>query len=461
LLVIGIMTGNSLDGVDAVLSKFSADGNISDIAGHSVKNSETLTDALRALRDIVQDSGGNTAAAEKKVNIQKIHTEYLASILDCIQALVTKAKKSLSDVDLIGFPGQTCAHFPKSLAGEKGIASTYTVQFGDGQELSDMTGVPVVCDFRSDDLMAGGEGAPLAPVHHEHLAKQVRKYIPMAFCNAGNTGNISLISIDKNSGKEITLGWDSGPFNHFPDLLMRMEKNESCDFDGKLGLAGKVVPELIKAQFEKSALMKNGENYFFKKAPKSSDPGWYDFIPELQNKSMVFNDRLRSAEYFSVYILFHSLSLIPRNIKLPGHLALCGGGWKNPVTKLHLEALIRGDHQISPVLDEHKLLFSELLSNHTFEANSSSFYGFDGDLMEARVFADAAVCRIKGEPFSRPDITGAEKSCVLGLLKFPDKDSSKTSEMLKNWIKNFKTNLTGSSEPTPTKWSRASAGWRK
>lgn len=106
------------------------------------------------------------------------------------------------------FPWSDLRSFPPSIAGGE---PAYTVQVGNAGLLADLTGIPVICDFRSDDIMAGGEGAPLAPVHNLHIAGDLRNkgVFPVAFCNAGNTGNISVITEDKD-GKNVVRGWESG-----------------------------------------------------------------------------------------------------------------------------------------------------------------------------------------------------------------------------------------------------------
>ena len=190
------MTGNSLDGADLVLTRFGRDdGAMVDLATHSVPFPEDLKDDLRAVRAAVNAAEGwvdqavadlGSAAFDRTLGR---YTTLLAGAVADLRGLAG------ADVDLIGLHGQTCAHRPPSIAGAGGA---YTVQLGDGQGLADRTGITVVDDFRSDDLMAGGEGAPLAPMHHRHLAEvaRARGRFPIAFCNGGNTGNVSVISVD-------------------------------------------------------------------------------------------------------------------------------------------------------------------------------------------------------------------------------------------------------------------------
>ena len=208
LLVVGLMTGNSLDGVDAVLTRFGSNGEIVDLCSHSISMPEDIRNHLIVLRASVARAQGVMERAVEDFDrahtasfddVQSAYTKLLAQVVRELQEKAKDILKSAGPIDLIGSHGQTCGHVPPSVAdtGDRANdrAIVYTVQIGDPQQLADVTGITVVADFRSDDIMNGGEGAPLAPIHHLHLAKerQARGELPIAFCNAGNTGNISIV----------------------------------------------------------------------------------------------------------------------------------------------------------------------------------------------------------------------------------------------------------------------------
>jgi anhydro-N-acetylmuramic acid kinase len=475
LNIIGIMTGNSLDAADLVLTKFAEDGTQTDLLTHSLKSPEKLKDLLRWVRTEINEAKGDVALVASKyqtgeMNFQNICDEYINFIAEAVNELVHKAKEKDASlkIDLIGFHGQTCSHCPPSIAKTKDKNALYTVQIGDGQKLADLTGISVIYDFRSDDLMNLGEAAPLAPIHHQHLAEQTRKkgQFPIAFCNAGNTGNITIITEDKMTKELQVRGWDTGPFNNFPDKLMHAEKSKDCDENGDYGKLGKVNLELLSKLFHNSVLTKEGENFLLKTPPRSSDPEWYKIIPELTSSSVSFEDRLRTAEYFSAYIYYHTLSFIDNNLLMPCHFAVCGGGWKNPISYDHFKGLVAGDFINNPVLAEHQELFSSInnrmkQSSNSISCDFSEAYGFDGTAMEARIFADAAFCRLKGEPFSLPSTTGATKPTVAGIIRYPNKDINKASSNISDMIKKYNSeNLTlEKPEVFDSRWSRASAGW--
>ena len=444
LVSIGVNTGNSLDAADVVLTKFGADGSITDLDALSEPMPARLADCLRSFRGAVVDSNGDMEAAINRYqeraakaklavsSFDQLVVSYTQYVSAAVKRLIEKAKspsgKSL-EIDLIGFHGQTCAHQPPSIARQG--ASTYTLQIGDGQLLANETGIAVVYDFRSDDLMNGGEAAPLAPMHHEHLARHLKDAgrFPIAFCNAGNTGNISVITegADKNI---VVFGWDAGPFNDYPDKLMQIQRSEPWDVDGKTGCLGKVSETLLKVLFDNGAVTDHGENYLLQAPPKSSDPQWYRLLPELMGEKNVgasplsFEDRVRTAEYFAAYVLFFSLRWIEDDMLIPTCFALCGGGWNNPIARGHFEQLLRGKLEANIVLPEHKELFAQIAkrlhrTGRPIEVAMSDDFGFSGQYMEARLFADAAVKRIMGEPFSRPETTGCRTPTVLGIIRFP------------------------------------------
>lgn len=521
LLAIGVMTGNSLDGVDVVLTRFDKDGSIADLRAHSLASPPELTRKLRAVRETINTAGGVMADAVKQFDIEQsglhgtfddAHKQYIDFVGQGVRQLIDLARhdKSLSEkydldnIDVIGFHGQTCAHFPPSIARTKDPDAVYTCQIGDGQMLADITGIPVVYDFRSDDLMAGGEAAPLAPVHHQHLAQQLKKRsrFPVAFCNAGNTSNITVVSVTGDGGALTVMGWDAGPFNNYPDRLVQAERNDSCDIDGRYGGGGTVDEKLLARLFQTAVITHDGRNFLLEPPPKSSDPQWYKLIPELTGEAenkLPFEVRVRTAEYFSAYILAYGLSMVPEHIIMPSNYALCGGGWKNPISRAHFAGLLQGDFEKNPVLPEHRAVFAKLRDRlqHDGPISSSASgpssqeddaqgvcegaspglvtkpvarrlivdlsedFGFDGTAMEARIFADAAVCRVMGKPFTHPSTTGVKRDTVCGIIRYPGGDSGRASQTLRAWIRYYGSERATEDRPAifDGRWSRASAGW--
>lgn len=472
-----------MDAVDLVLTRFAADGSMQDLLTHSEAFPQALAQQIRELRSALDDSNGSIGLAETAFNksvggthaLSQLHDNYLECVSEGVEALLRKAQSlnivnSKGEIDIVGFHGQTCGHCPPSIARKKST-TPYTIQLGDGQKLADRIGITVAYDFRSDDIMAGGEGAPLAPVHHQHLAEDTKKrgYFPIAFVNGGNTANLSVISCESNSGASRVMGWDAGPFNHFPDMLARQEGNATHDKNGAIGAQGKVNTALLRLLFDGAAITSDGRNFFTLPPPKSSDPQWYRFPPELAGQAPVggeplgLPDRMRTAEYLAAYAVMFSLTLLPDQLVLPKHFGLCGGGWENPVIAEHFRGLLHGRFDLNPVLPEHQAAFrrvSDVLKG-SVQCRPSLDYGFDGGAMEARIFADAAVCLVKGIPFTLPSTTGVQAPCVCGVLRYPDGDMHRASAALQQVIAASRRDPSQSSHRfIDTRFNRAIPGWR-
>ncbi len=436
ILTIGVMTGNSLDAVDTVATKFCNNGSIEDVGSFSLDYPESLKTDFTDVR----------AGRKQPLEVLPAYMHTVGKAIQSLLAELEKAGIKKETIAAIGFAGQTIGHNPPSVVGHE---NAYTLQLGDGQNLADILDIPVIFDFRSDDIMNGGEGAPLAPVHHMHLAKKLNT--TAIFLNAGNTGNVSASDGDK------VYGWDSGPFNHYPDYLMRKYKSLAFDKEGEEGAKGTLRQNLLAELFYKAAIIKNGTNFMEISPPKSADTSWY---APIENFSCGYNfaDILHTAEYFSAYGLFYSLGFLPANFPKVQKILTFGGGWNNQVSRNTFNDLIL-DRAF--VLPEHRERFAEIRKRLVkgIIPESASVYGFDSRYMEARIFADLARCRITGEPFSYPETTGCRKPCYAGIIRFPK--TGKTY-LLNELLDFYQTgDLTpDTNEESPLYLSRAAKGWR-
>lgn len=426
---IGIMTGNSLDAVDVVITDFN-DNRINDVGSFSLPVPQAMAAEFRLLKQALQTAGGDiaTICRQNETRFAKLHDDYIQLVAKAVNQAIKQNGFKPDDIDIIGFHGQTCAHCPPSITKE----NPYTLQIGSGQMLADLTGIRVAYDFRSDDLMNGGEAAPLAPVHNRHLAVSLKAkgVFPVAFCNGGNTGNISIISTTP-AGIVKTLGWDTGPFNHFIDELVRREKNEPCDFNGKYGLRGTIDFDLLRELFARAAVTEKGGNFLLQTPPKSSDPAWYRLPAAATNEKISFNNRIRTLEFFSAYIFAYSLRFIPENITFPRYFLTFGGGWNNPVITADFHNILTGKAETLP---EHRPVFASVC-RPDITVTPSDTYGFSGRFMEARIFADMACCLLRREPFSYPETTGCRTPTIAGIIAIPGGNDNRL-------------------------WSRAAFGWQ-
>ena len=425
---IGIMTGNSLDAADLVLTDFVKD-TIRDIRAFTRPYPPELSERIRQLRRLVRETGSDMKVLRVNADFLAAINQYTVFIAETVIQFISVNKLSTAQIRAIGFHGQTLDHFPPSVAGTE---QPYTLQIGNAQLLADLTNIPVVFDFRSDDIFSGGEGAPLAPMHNRHLADSLfpGQNGTVAFCNAGNTANIALINNDTDK----VLGWDAGPFNHFPDMLARRFWNANCDYNGTIGKTGKIRKEIVEQFYLFSAADKQQNNFYELPPPKSSDPQWYQLPSSLPGEYNL-KDVLRSAEYFSAYNLALSLRFVPKDMPLPERILLFGGGWHNPLSLADFKMILQ-EKTLPVVLDSHQKIFSDIFARCKTapQIDFSDAFGISGQYMEARIFADLARCYFEKIPFCYPKITGCRQPTVCGICCRPgDNDKHLWSRAAKGW----------------------------
>ena len=210
LRVLGTMSGTSLDGVDVAVIE--TDGiTISGFGAHGYR--PYAEDERALLRAALGRWPGEAGVADAADLVERAHIEAMAPYAD--------------EVALAGFHGQTLAHEP---------AGRGTHQAGDGRRLAQVLGIPLVWDFRSADVRAGGQGAPLAPAYHFALAKWIGADQPLAFLNLGGVGNVTWIDPRKAAPEEpgALLAFDTGPANAPIDDLMQSRRGLPRDADGAL-----------------------------------------------------------------------------------------------------------------------------------------------------------------------------------------------------------------------------------
>ncbi len=354
-LYIGLMSGTSLDGVDGVLTAF--DGRL-----HAayLPFPDTLRGALMAL----QQPGAD-----------EIHRESLAArelaqlYADCVQRLLADAGVPASAVRAIGAHGQTIRHHP---------AQGYTRQINQPALLAELTGVDVIADFRSRDIAAGGQGAPLVPAFHQAVFGS-----PTAVRVVANIGGISNISVLEPGGR--VLGYDTGPGNVLMDFWAAQHLGTPCDLNGDWAAAGKVDAALL------SRLM--AEPYLALPAPKSTgrdlfNPAW------LESRLAGFAGR-PPADVQATLTAFTARSLaeaIRRDAPDSEAVYVCGGGALNACLMRMLQ-----DELGKPVL-------------------STAALGIAPNHVEAIAFAWLAARFYERLPGNLPAVTGALGPRILGAL---------------------------------------------
>ena len=354
----GAMSGTSLDGVDVAV--LVTDGHVIDSFGRTAYRpySDQERQVLRAALGKWPGQAGVDAAA------------------DVMQAAHVEVLRDFSEAELIGFHGQTLAHDP---------AGRGTHQAGDGAALAHDLGVPVIWDFRSNDVELGGQGAPLAPFFHFACAKWIGAPGPVAFLNLGGVGNITWIDPTKARPEEegALLAFDTGPANAPLNDLMQERLGQPFDKDGALASKGKVVDGALELFLE--------EGYFLKVPPKSLDRDDFSLMLDLV-RELADADAAATMTAMAAAAVMQGMQYCPRP---PTQLYVTGGGRLNPVMMQMLRAGL--DCPVSPIED----------------------VGLDGDMLEAQAFAYLAVRVLNGLPTSCPGTTGVRAAVGGGILSKP------------------------------------------
>ncbi|TVQ83268.1 MAG: anhydro-N-acetylmuramic acid kinase [Micavibrio sp.] len=358
---IGMMSGTSMDGLDVALIR--TDGRqLVKALGHTIVPYED--DFRKLMRSVLKERDPERIAA-----VEQAFTQMHAL---AVETLLLKTGMEMSDIHVIGMHGQTVVHEP-----EKGK----TWQIGDGAVLAEMTGVPVVYDFRSTDMAAGGQGAPLVPVYHEALAAKLEK--PVVFLNIGGVANITWID-----GRGSLLSCDTGPGNAMIDDWLLEKTGRAYDKDGSAAAAGKTDQKALET------LM--AHPFFTMPPPKSLDRDAFDPAPV---SGLSIEDGAATLAAFTVESIAKIGTLLPEK---PKQFLVCGGGRHN--THLMQQLSERLGISVRPVED----------------------IGVNGDILEAEAFAYMAVRRMCDLPISFPGTTGVPQPLTGGVLSLPKDGESAT-----------------------------------
>lgn len=353
--VIGLMSGTSMDAIDVAWLRTDGEQLIEQgPAGEFAY----LPQEREAVRKVL---GSRHPSDEAVKAVTDAHIRAVAAFLQVHPQLQ-------SGLELIGFHGQTTFHDP---------AKHVTVQIGSAQRIADHFRVPVVHDFRSADVAAGGEGAPFAPLYHQALAVTLEK--PLAVLNLGGVGNVTWMN-----GEEI-LAFDTGPASAMIDDWMLREAGKPLDHNGETARQGNVDSVRVRNWMS--------SDYFAKKPPKSLDRN--DFEADVAGMSVA--DGAATLLEFTV----ESVSLAREHMPAsPLFWIVTGGGRKNVYLMERLRQVL--GVQLEPV-----------------EAA-----GWNGDALEAQCFAWLAVRSRRGLPLSLPATTGVPEPMTGGRTALADNAGS-------------------------------------
>ncbi len=354
-LSIGMMSGTSLDGIDVAALHTDGKNYIQSGAHQSFAyrpEERTILfaalEAAQSLPDAVAPRGDIIAQADELIT--RRHG-------DVLKLFLTENSINAADVNMLGFHGQTLRHEPEA---------GWTLQIGQAERLAATTGINVVSDFRSADMVAGGQGAPLAPLYHAALAAQGKAQKPLAVVNIGGVANITFLGHDG-----AILGFDTGTGNALLDDWVREHTDQPYDKDGHLAQSGTVAVDKLTALLV--------HPYFDRSPPKSLDRNTFS-AASLVGLSAA--DGAATLTAFTAHAIARAMAHLPEK---PAHWIICGGGRHNLALRA---ALVEALGQ--PVTPAEKA-------------------GWPGDEMEAQAFAWLAVRVRLGLPTSLPEITGCHQ----------------------------------------------------
>lgn len=352
-LAIGVISGTSADGIDVAALRGSGTAVSQTLGGLTVPYAPDLRDDLLALM--------RTPEQVHDRDLSRIEARVTAAHVRAVEAFLQTADIARDAVDVVGFHGQTVLHQP---------AIGYSRQLFDGAAAASALQMPVIADFRAADLAAGGEGAPLAPVYHRALAAGLP--LPQVILNLGGIGNLTFIA----DGTDL-IAFDTGPANALLDDWVKASGAGDFDHDGALAAAGSVDHDVLTALLD---------NHFFDRTPpKSLDR--YDIAPTALYQHLSLTAGAATLTAFSAAAVARGLALLPAS---PNAIWVCGGGRLNPV------------------------LMTAIADATGIPTESVDALGWDGDLLEAELFAFLALRHLEQLPLSYPSTTGVSVASLGG-----------------------------------------------
>lgn len=360
MYIVGMMSGTSLDGVDAVLAKYH-DGD--DARWGIVAHAET--DIPPALRQTLYQLNF-PRQVDNELHTAKIAEQQLTACYgEAYRALLAKTTVAPEAIEAIAAHGQTIRHAPND-------DFPYTLQLLNGALLSHLTQQTVVCDFRSKDVAAGGQGAPFAPLFHRELFAQ---HAPFVVVNIGGISNMSLITDEKSSG------FDCGPGNCLLDEWVEKHCHQPFDKDAAWARQGRILPELLAHLLQ--------DDYFRKQPPKSTGRDYFHqrwLTPFLQGNET-------PADVMRTLVKLTAVAIADCVPATATAVVVVGGGAKNPLLLADMRELL--PHQ---------------------SVIRSEDFSIDAQHVEALGFAMLGRATLLREPLDTRAVTGAQNPLVLGAI---------------------------------------------
>lgn len=359
VLYIGLLSGTSMDGIDAA---------VVDVQNHQLIAGITQkyrTETIKRLHALMQ--APHAPFAHYMELNHYIGKDFAAAVALLLKSAQLKPK----DIKAIGSHGQTIIHSPLS-------DIPYTLQLGCAHTIAEESKITVVADFRTRDLVVGGQGAPLAPLYHQALFHQEK--LPLVVVNIGGIANISYLKADGT-----VLGFDTGPGNCLMDAWIAKQQGKAYDTHGAWAQEGQLECDLLKQLLQ--------DSFFQKPYPKSLDKSYFSLAwlaPYIAKRSYKDSDIQTTITHLTALSIAQSIQSLDGEVQ---SVYVCGGGAHNR----YLMTLI-------------KLYLGAIFVDTTLHHKR------DPDFIEAMLFAWLASKTINQEAVDLSHITGAKRKAILGVI---------------------------------------------
>tara|TARA_B100001063_G_scaffold187563_1_gene177843 strand:- start:384 stop:1526 length:1143 start_codon:yes stop_codon:yes gene_type:complete len=369
---LGLMSGTSMDGVDASIIKSDGADQFTNIYDEYYEFDTKIYKNLIELRKLIFTHEHLNNFSKEINDLERELTLFHNTIINEISS------KYNGNIDIIGFHGQTIFHNPQK---------QITRQLGDGNLLSQLSKKIVIYDFRKNDLLNKGQGAPLTPIYHYLLSDNIRKKFndKFSFINIGGISNITIIKEYTDSSNKKIEAFDIGPGNCLIDEWIRKNSNLKYDKDGLIGQSGKINRLILNHAIDNFNILSYEQSLDVK-----------DFDTNFA-KGLSLEDGCATVTNFTAYLISEGLkSLNRKNKKMFNKYLMCGGGRKNKF----LVSLIN-----QYLENENNIILKQI-----------DDYNFNGDFIESQAFGYLAIRSYLGLPISFPSTTRCQSPSTGGII---------------------------------------------
>ena len=370
---IGLMSGTSMDGVDASLLRSDGCNQLINVLDEYFEYNENLHHELIELRNLIININDLEQHSSRLNELEREITIFHSKIVNEI------SNKYEDQIDFIGFHGQTIFHSPELKISK---------QLGDGRLMSQLVKKKVIYDFRQEDIANKGQGAPLTPIFHNLLSKRINEKhqinFPICFLNIGGISNITKIIKNDENLEENLEAFDAGPGNCMIDEWVRKNSKNNFDENGSVAKSGKINQLILNQVID---------NFKIDNFDKSLDVKDFDISFA---RGLSLEDGCATITNFTAYLIAKGIEYANGNHDKPIKYLVCGGGRKN-------------NFLIQSVKDYLK-------NKQNIILNSIEEYNLNGDYIESQAFGYLAIRSYLNLPISYPKTTGCEIPTVGGNL---------------------------------------------